>query len=65
MKADQKTKLQAEIDQLQKTNQDLVRSLEIIKGRARNIVEERVDITKESARIVLDVEHAIAKSKKV
>lgn len=42
----------------------LIEVLETIKRRARNIVEKREDITKEAARIVLDLERATAKTKK-
>ncbi len=46
------------------TIEELVEAVRTIKGRAQSIVGGREDSLKEAARIVLDAEQAIAKTKR-
>lgn len=56
--------IEAELRKARTTITGLIEVLNTIKGRARNIVEDREDVTKAAARIVLDVDQAIAQIKK-
>ncbi|UVT22084.1 MAG: hypothetical protein H8K03_09425 [Nitrospira sp.] len=56
--------IETELRTAMATIEELVEAVRTIKGRAQSIVGGREDSLKEAARIVLDAEQAIAKTKR-